>query len=48
LSRSIEERRSVEARQPNANLVVIEPKVRSVTIGAVLILLTLLGGALPL
>jgi hypothetical protein len=47
LARSVEERRSVEAGKPNANLLVIEPKKRSGAIGAVPIVLTLVSGALP-
>ena len=47
LARRVEERRSVEARQLNAELLVIEPKKWSGASRAALILLTVLGGALP-
>ena len=47
LTRAVEERGSLEIQRPNADLLTIEPKARSGAVGAISLLLVVLGGLLP-
>ena len=47
LAGSVEERRSLEIRRPNGDLLTIEPKSHSVAVGIVRFVLIVLGGIMP-